>query len=375
MSAHKNKGFTLIELLITISILAILATIGMVTYRNVTKNARDTVKKADMQAIAKAYESQYTGLRIYPTLAPTDFSNGIPSLMSSNAFNCIKGPGCTDDTGDTFAICANLDSDTPCYSSSNSCYCLSAVQGTSATGGGGSGEPSSCDPYGALSQGLVGYWKMDEAPGASIANDSSGDNNNGSLVNGAAIITASHTQSFPTDLSANFNNAANFNGESQYISVPYKSSLTPSRLTLSFWLKTIEQTTASNWNGVLGGAGGSGYSQGIRFLDYNNRLGWQINFGDASPIFGYATGTLPVGQWIHIALSYDGQNVKIYRNGQPSTPVAETRPINWVTSGNLTIGFAQFGFNGQLDDIRVYNRALTSSEVATLFNSGNGCLP
>ncbi len=56
---QRDHGFTLIELLVVIAIIAILATVGLVIYANVQKNARDARRRGDITAISKALEAHY----------------------------------------------------------------------------------------------------------------------------------------------------------------------------------------------------------------------------------------------------------------------------------------------------------------------------
>lgn len=71
------KGFTLLELMVAISIVAIMATIGLVVFSNAQKNARDAKRKQDIQSIAKALESNKPLNSIYYIpLIPSNFSEG-----------------------------------------------------------------------------------------------------------------------------------------------------------------------------------------------------------------------------------------------------------------------------------------------------------
>ena len=90
-------------------------------------------------------------------------------------------------------------------------------------------------------------------------------------------------------------------------------------------------------------------------------------------------GAAPLGQWLHLVGTFDGTDVKLYVNGalQFSSPHSGTLPTD--TTG-LTIGAnyndaahtAQEVFNGKIDEVNVYGQALTSQDVATLYQSKSG---
>lgn len=87
----KQKGFTLIELLITISIIAILAAIGIVVYSSALKSGRDTKRQSDLRAVQSALEQYHNDQGFYPT-----DTGGLDSVLSSSpppAFtNCTGNP-------------------------------------------------------------------------------------------------------------------------------------------------------------------------------------------------------------------------------------------------------------------------------------------
>lgn len=153
----KNHGFTLVELLVVISIIAILAVVGITVFSGVQKSARDAKRKADINAIANALEVNKDPVNGYKTIQGTWFtSNNIPFDPKSSAVSdhnlgcgdssvtngwknacwyCIKRSAsasyCDQDdylnnininNSTSWIICANLESGTPAY------YCKASTQ-------------------------------------------------------------------------------------------------------------------------------------------------------------------------------------------------------------------------------------------------------
>lgn len=132
-----NEGFTLVELLVVISIIAVLAVIGLVVFTGIQPRARDATRRADLEAIAKAMETNYVEPNgQYAALAATMFASGvIPQDSLSGTNNCQANPckycvrtssgNCaTTDTavaagqppaGTTYRVCTNLEQGTPTF--------------------------------------------------------------------------------------------------------------------------------------------------------------------------------------------------------------------------------------------------------------------
>lgn len=372
------KGFTLIELLITISILTILAVVGVTVYSGVTTKARDSAKKADIQAIAKAYEVKYSSTGSYQTLADTDFASGKPSTMASSSFSCIYGPDstCTTVGTDKFAVCVNLNNDnTKCYSPSSSCICHSSTQGIPFTSLSGGGNPS-CDPYGSVgSTGLVGYWKMDEASW----------NNNCST---ASVIDSSisnyHSRSCPVavgplgGVTGKLGNAGQFDGVDDYVDVP-NTAIIPS-ITITGWLYYNQAPPSrylsiiTNWWGTFGKI----------YIGADGRVYWRWLESDSTTWRQLNSSVVSIGSWHFFAATFDKATgtAKLYLDS--ITPVHTITAINIErpSGNNIIIGHDQatlsgnnegLPFNGRLDDIHIFNYALSDSKISTLYNNGSGC--
>jgi endo-1,4-beta-xylanase len=115
-------GFSLVELLIIVSVIAILAVVGLVVYGNTLGNTQATKKKADINAMAKAYEIHYDGS--YQTLRGEWFATGVIPTPPEGGdyFNDLASGGAS------FRVCANLISADQCTESSTTCYCKDAIQ-------------------------------------------------------------------------------------------------------------------------------------------------------------------------------------------------------------------------------------------------------
>jgi hypothetical protein len=215
--------------------------------------------------------------------------------------------------------------------------------------GGGSGD---------IKTGLKGYWKFDEGSGT-VANDSTGNGNTGTLTNG------------PTWAAGKINNALTFNGSTQYVDAGLRSSLNLSTTgTVSAWVKF--STVPSSWPGVVCNEDIDSDKNGYcLYVDSSGKF--DLELSDASSYANIQSpGTYNDNNWHLIAGTWDGSNLYLYADGamvagpvsQTHTPVSTVFNLEIGTTGNKTNYF-----NGLIDDARVYNRALSASDVLTLYNT------
>ena len=220
-----------------------------------------------------------------------------------------------------------------------------------------------------LHPGLVAYY-----PFNGDANDASGKGNNGT-VTGATFQT----------YGAGSKMALQFNGNTtSYVVVPRSASLEPAdAISISMWVKGVPgQPCGLGWGTILRKANDCapgyfirGCNGGTAFqLDGSNPC-WQPAYHGQVDFLTF-TGT----SWQHIVATYSRADgvIQSYENGLPVNQTSLATQL--LHSGDLYIGAAAVagddgGFNGLINEVQIYNRALSASEVQQLYLSGSGSHP
>jgi hypothetical protein len=204
---------------------------------------------------------------------------------------------------------------------------------------------------------LVLYLTFDEGNG-NIVYDYSGNKNNGTLVNG------------PTWVDGKFGKALSFDGVNDYVEIPDAPSLQiTSAITISAWLKF-----------PVGVASGKGVVQKYPFQDYDYML-YLSSLGYPSIYIKNPAGTaFSTGyyvnhrdnNWHHWVGTFDGRYLKIYVDGILRNTTDTGGTTIRVTSGQpLHIMHEWSGYlNGTIDEVRIYNRALSEEEIKFLYQEG-----
>ena len=220
-----------------------------------------------------------------------------------------------------------------------------------------------------VTSGLAGWWTFDENSGTT-AHDLSGNHNNGTLT-GSAL---------PTWTTGEITNALSFNGSSAYVDVPNSSSINISGsnqpITVCCWVNWAGPTEANN---TVVEKQIQSYGAGFGLvLKSNYQVAFYVdrsdNTGNYVDIDGTG-GTIPLSQWVWLAFTYDGATMTSYTNGAFNTSVAGS--MNWGgNTADLWIGHSVFGsgrwFKGSIDDLRIYNRALSFGEITNLYHLWSG---
>ncbi|MHC4084287.1 MAG: LamG-like jellyroll fold domain-containing protein [Planctomycetota bacterium] len=212
--------------------------------------------------------------------------------------------------------------------------------------------------------GPIAHWKLDEGSGA-VAYDSAGTND-GTLVNSPIWTTGQ------------IGGALDFDGVDDYVEVPDDTSLRFSQynsFTISLWSKPLSAGGYLLTKMRTGGSGVFGYQL--------YRAGSGFRFNCESSVVGqsYVTTTsdAPDGNWHHVTAIYDNKNMEIYFNGQLQDSGTFAYDTGTTTpNNNLSIGVRLYNtiyegyHNGTIDDIRVYDRALSAGEVEQLYYGSTG---
>ncbi|MFX1442741.1 MAG: LamG domain-containing protein [Promethearchaeota archaeon] len=219
--------------------------------------------------------------------------------------------------------------------------------------------------------GLISRWDLEDGPGSSTAKDSI-KSNDGTLTN----------MDPNTDwVNGEINDyALDFDGYNDYVRINDNPSLTVTTgLTISFW---ANRQTSDNWELVIGNGGGwseNGYqvmgsSTRLYRFEIQNRTG-TIH----KEILDTAT-QVPNNQWHMITATFDGDYMAFYIDDNEdiranvASLYSEGRDdVHYIgdSSNQLRIGYHTYGpsyFDGRLDDLRIYNYALTDTEVEWLYN-------
>lgn len=172
--------------------------------------------------------------------------------------------------------------------------------------------------------------------------------------------------------------ALSFNGSNTVVTVPNATELNPTAaLTLEAW---VNVTNTGNQALIHKWANGSQYSLEI----FNNTASFVINSVSGGVQVINSPTNFPINQWVHVVGVYDGSTLKIYENAVEKGSKSFTGSINSGT-GNLTLGKRSeinSGYlNGSLDEVRIWNIALSASQISTYYNdefsdptTPSGCL-
>jgi hypothetical protein len=185
-----------------------------------------------------------------------------------------------------------------------------------------------------------------------IWNDLSGNNNTGSIVNGATLNNDAY-------------GSFNFNGINSYISIANNTTLQPpTSLTLECALK-VGNLTSGFIVAYSGDAGGSFVKYGYRII--SNTLTGYINSN--GPIAAVGGNVLTVGTWVYATLTYDGASAKVYENGVLINSAAITGSMDYNAYGSpyyFNMGRKSGDGNyvsASISTVKLYNRALSATEI------------
>jgi len=396
------KSFTLVELLIVIAILAVLAATVVLVLNpaELLAQARDTQRMADLDTARDAVDffiidnpsaSLGTSQRVYISIPDTSATcaniTGLPTLPVGWQYVCVTAANLRNVNGtgwiplDLSAIKGGSPMPYLPVDPSNDATIgryytytpggsyeftalLEARKNFASIKDGGDfpemyelGSDLSLLPV-SRDTSLVGYWKLDEGSGNATA-DFSGKGNNGTLIGGPIWQSGANCKR---------GGCLSFDGSDDYVNGGHGSSLDMTdAVTVFVWEKI--SGTSTDYNRFVTKQGGfasyfaTRYGDGFTVFYIDGVKNWVIN--------GYPE--LQNGSWHQVAVTYDknggANNMRLYSDGalRASTTATGSLP---VSVQDLAIGNASYAkFGGSLDEVRIYNRALTDMEIRSLYDS------
>jgi hypothetical protein len=205
---------------------------------------------------------------------------------------------------------------------------------------------------------MVAWWRAEDD-----ATDSAGAND-GVLQGGAGFAAGQVGRGFA------------FSGDAQYVEVPNGSALQlRSGLTLEGWV--LAPTTPAQYAGIAGTWDDTtGANRSYLFWMLNGALELVLSTDGGSYLRATNPTPLPIGQWTHVAGTYDGTTIRIFMDGAQVAEAAMTGDLA-VNARPFTIGRTDGGsvganyWNGSIDELSVYDRALAADEVSAIHAAGS----
>ncbi len=216
----------------------------------------------------------------------------------------------------------------------------------------------------ASDEGLIAYYSFDEGEG-NVLHDYSRNSNDGTIY-GAKWVDGKYGK------------ALSFDGIDDYVDCGNDATLNPEReITVEAWYKPISFSGTGN-DPIIG----KGYYShtyphyqyhlgvsGDTYSNYNAMFGLSVAAGGSSKTSGTNNGFWIAGSWYHLAGTYDGTKVKFYVNG---VLISSTPASGVISNYGKNVYLAKFSnkfsnlehyLPGTIDEVRIYNRALTESEI------------
>ena len=206
------------------------------------------------------------------------------------------------------------------------------------------------------SNGIVSWWPAD-----GISEDVVGSNN-GTLMNGASYADGIVGKAF------------SFDGIDDYVEVAHNPSLdSPSALTVAAWIKR------SSIAGLLDAVvvkRGADYGYALTFSDRNpNNIFFWINIPNFGWVYSYEV-PIPMNKWTHVVAVFDGYRIRLFINGKLAKASYYVGRYKTISSAECPLNIGrdpykpQWRFHGLIDEVKIYNRALTDQEIQAMCLDG-----
>ena len=218
--------------------------------------------------------------------------------------------------------------------------------------------------------GLVAQWKFDESSGTT-ATDASGNGHDGTLTNMSGSEWTTGT----------LNGALRFDGSNDRVSCGnFDVTGGDGHITLCAWMKADDFGT-SDARFLAKTTSTAEQSHYWMLSTYSGtRLRFRLKTNGSTTTLYSDSGVLSTGVWTHVAATWDGSTMRVYANGTERKSTSKSGTLSTSSSveiaiGNNPPGAGEVPFDGLIDDVRIYNQALNSVELADVAAGSGGGPP
>jgi hypothetical protein len=207
-----------------------------------------------------------------------------------------------------------------------------------------------------LFHGLVGYWPLD-----GNAKDRSRHAHHGTM----------HGVTATTNRSGALDTACFFDGSGTYVGIADSSRLSVTNLTLAFWFRIDSSATARELVNKLGSSGNLSF--GSEYEGSSRKIYFRIcTDGSLATLSDCPSATaISTGVWYHFAGTYDGAAMRVFINGTLDNSLPKSGAV-FDSAEEVKVGrygyYSGWVFHGAIDDVIIWNRALSSSEVWQVYS-------
>ena len=204
-------------------------------------------------------------------------------------------------------------------------------------------------------QGLISEWKLNEE----ILNGTVGEVKDNVMGRNLTAQSGVSVKEEGID-----GRSAEFNGQSGFIYGNYNIDF--ELLTVSFWFNTkdahsIKRIVEHGWNA-------DGSNSGVFTTHFDNGVLYTgLTFGDGTQIFLASNDLIFENKWYHYVLTYNGSAAKIYLDGELKGFIITNKPLRKVNKNLIAGGTYEVIFNGTIDNLMIYNKALNNDEIGSLY--------